>query len=311
MSAPQTAAAPAAGKKSRKRRRRLKNVIGIDPQRFDRSQLKFYAYLIPIGVITGLPILLIFLNAFKPMDELFAYPPRFFITNPTLDNFRQLFAVSANTTVPASRYLFNSILSTFLVVVLTLVITISAAYCLSKKRFKMKKLIFTANTLALMFVSVAVSIPRYFIMVNTGMIDNYLAHIVPLLAMPVGLFLVKQFMDQIPDSLIEAAQIDGASDFLIVRKIITPMVAPALSTVTILAFQSSWNGVEASQMYINNESLKNFAFYMSTLASGTGNAVAGQGISAAATLIMFLPNLILFIILQSRVMNSMAHSGIK
>lgn len=309
MSVSSTAAAPE--KRRRRRRHRLKNVIGIDPQRFDRSQLKFYAYLIPIGIITGLPILLIFLNAFKPMDELFAYPPRFFVTNPTLDNFRKLFAVSANTTVPASRYLFNSVVPTLIVVQLTIVITISAAYCLSKKRFKMKNIIFTANTLALMFVPVAVGIPRYFIMVATGMIDSYLAHIVPQLAMPVGLFLVKQFMDQIPDSLIEAAQIDGASDFLIVRKIIMPMVSPALSTVTILAFQSAWNGVEASQIYINNESIKNFAFYMSTLASGTGNAVAGQGTAAAATLIMFLPNLILFIILQSRVMNSMAHSGIK
>ena len=309
MSKLPNAAYSTVGKK--KKHGKLKNVIGIDPQYFDRSQLKFYAYLIPISIFTGLPILLIVLNAFKPMEELFAYPPRFFVTNPTFNNFRRLFAVSSNTTIPASRYLFNSILSTLIVVLLTLVITVSAAYCLSKKRFRMKKIIFTVNSLSLMFVPVAVGIPRYFVMVVTGMIDNYFAHILPALAMPVGLFLVKQFMDQIPDSLIEAAQIDGASDFLIVRKIITPMVTSALSTVTILAFQAAWNGVETSQIYINNESIKNFAFYMSTLASGAGNAVSGQGITAAATLIMFMPNLILFIILQSRVMNSMAHSGIK
>ena len=295
----------------KKRRKTIKNVVGMDPARFEKSQIKFYAYLLPLAVIMGLPIFLICINAFKPKTELFAYPPRFFVTNPTLENFRALFDVSANTSIPASRYLFNSILSTILVVALTIVITLCAAYCLSKKQFKLKNLIFTANTLALMFVPVAVGIPRYFVMVYSGMIDSFLAHIIPLLAMPVGLFLVKQFMDQIPDALIEAAQIDGAGDFYIIRKIIMPMVTPALSTVTILAFQTAWNGQEASQIFINIDSLKTFSFYMSTLAAGTGNAVSGQGVAAAATLIMFLPNLILFIILQSRVMNSMAHSGIK
>lgn len=293
------------------RKSAYKNVIGIDPQKFDKSQVKFYAYLIPIGIIMGLPILLIFLNAFKPLDELFAYPPRFFVMNPTMDNFKKLFAVSSSTSIPASRYLFNSIVSTVLVVILNILITVMAAYCLSKKNFKLKNAIFTANTIALMFVSVAVGIPRYFIMVNSGMTDNFLAHIIPMLATPVGLFLVKQFMDQIPDALIEAAEIDGASDYLIVRKIIMPMVTPSLSTVAILAFQASWNSLEASQTYINDETLKNFAFYMSTLTSGSGNAVTGQGIAAAAALIMFLPNLILFVFLQSRVMNAMAHSGIK
>lgn len=114
-----------------------------------------------------------------------------------------------------------------------------------------------------------------------------------------------------PDALIEAAVIDGATDFRILRKIIFPLIKPTLATVTILSFQSVWNNVETSSLYINNESIKTFAFYMSTLTSVTSGSVAGQGISAAATLIMFLPNLILFIILQSRVMNTMAHSGIK
>ena len=295
----------------KQRKKRLKNVVGIDPQHFDRSQIKFFAYLIPTALVMGLPILLIFINAFKPRTELFAYPPRFWVNNPTLENFETLFDISANTSTPASRYLFNSIVSTLCVMLLTLLITVCGAYCLSKKNFKLKNLIFTANTLALMFVPVSVGIPRYFIMVSAGMYDSFLSHIVPLLAMPVGLFLVKQFMDQIPDALIEAAEIDGASDFTIIRRIIIPMVLPALSTVSILAFQASWNGLEASQIFINNDTLKTFSFYMTTLAAGSGNAVTGQGVSAAATLILFLPNLILFIILQSRVMNSMAHSGIK
>ena len=128
--------------------------------------------------------------------------------------------------------------------------------------------------------------------------------------MPVGLFLIKQFMDQIPDELIEAATIDGANEFQIYRKIILPIVRPALATAAILVFQQVWNNIESSNLFVTSESLRTLAFYMNTLASTT-NVVAGQGIAAAASLIMFLPNLILFILLQSKVMNTMAHSGLK
>lgn len=285
--------------------------IGINPKRFHKSQIKFYFIVLPIAVFMILPILFIVFHAFKPMDELFAYPPRFFTSRPTLENFIRLFNTAGSSNVPASRYLFNSIVSTGVVVLLTIWISAAAGYVLSKKEFKGKSLIFSANTLALMFVPVAVSIPRYLTVVGTGLIDNFLAHILPLLAMPVGLFLVKQFIDQVPNALVEAAQIDGASDYYILLRIIMPIIKPALSTVAILAFQTAWNGTEASVLFINDESLKTFSFYMTTLTSTTGNTVAGQGMSAAASLIMFLPNLVLFIILQSRVMNTMAHSGIK
>ena len=288
-----------------------RNIIETDPSHFSLSQLKFYAYLIPIAIFMGMPILFIFCNAFKPMDELFAYPPRFYVINPTLDNFQKFFALSGKTAIPASHYLFNSILYTALTMMFSVTLTLYAAYCLSKKRFRLKKAILSANDFALMFVPVAVSIPRYFVIVNLHLEDTIWVHILPLLAMPIGLFLVKQFMDQVPDALIESAQMDGASDFLIIRKIVMPIVMPALATVALLAFQSSWGAVEASNNYINNDSMKTFAFYMSVITSTTGNTVAGQGMAAAASLIMFIPNLILFIILQSRVMNTMAHSGIK
>lgn len=283
----------------------------INPDKFDKSQIKFFAILIPVAAFMVLPILFIVFHAFKPIDELFAYPPRFFTSRPTLDNFKRLFSATTTSNVPVSRYIFNSLLSTLFSVLFTLWITASAGYVLSKKRFKGKNMLFNINTLALMFVPVAVSIPRFLVIVRLGLIDNFLAHILPILAMPVGLFLVKQFIDQVPDSLIEAAKIDGASDYYILIKIIIPLIKPALSTVAILAFQTSWNNLEASSMFINDETLKTFAFYMNTLASTTGNTVAGQGMAAAASLIMFLPNLILFIILQSRVMNTMMYSGLK
>lgn len=287
------------------------NGIGINPKKFHKSQIKFYIILAPITLFMILPIIFIIFNSLKPMDELFLYPPRFITTHPTIENFVRLFNTAGSSNVPASRYLFNSIISTCVVVLLSIFISSAAGYVLSKKNFKGKKTLFAINTLALMFVPTAVSIPRYLTIVAIGLNNNFYAQIFPLLAMPVGLFLVKQFIDQVPDSLVEAAEIDGASDYYILVKIIMPIIKPAISTVAILAFQTAWNSVDASTLYINNETLKTFAFFMGTLTSTTGNTVAGQGMSAAASLIMFLPNLVLFIILQSRVMNTMAYSGIK
>ena len=155
-------------------------------------------------------------------------------------------------------------------------------------------------------------IPRNLVVNKLHMIDTYWAEILPLIALPVGLFLIKQFVDQVPDSLIEAAYMDGASEWIIYRKVVIPLTKPAIATAAILVFQQVWANLETSNYYINNDSLKNLAFYMNTLTSAsTSNTVAGQGMAAAASLIMFLPNLILFCILQNNVMNTMAHSGIK
>jgi len=167
------------------------------------------------------------------------------------------------------------------------------------------------NTLGLLFVRIAVQIPRFLIVAKTGLVDTYWAHILPAIVMPVAMFLVKQFIDQTPDELIESAKIDGASEMQVFFHIMLPIVAPAIATVGILAFQSIWNDTGTSSLYINDESKRTLAFYLSTLVGSRGNTVAGQGISAAAGLIMFVPNLVLFVILQSKVMNTMAHSGLK
>lgn len=282
-----------------------------NPEKFHPSQIKLYAFLIPIALFMLLPIIYIFSTAFKPMNELFAFPPRFFVQQPTMDNFKQLFYVSTETGIPLSRYLLNSLVISVLSVFLTIFICVSTGYMISKKNFKAKKLLLSVNTLSLMFVPVAVNIPRYLIISKLGLINNFWVHIIPSLAMPIGLFLVKQFIDQIPNDLLEAAEIDGANDFVILRKVIIPMAKPAIVTVAILVFQSTWNNADISTTYINSDSLKTFAFYMNTLTSNTGNSVAGQGMAAAAALIMILPNFIIFIVMQSQVMNTMAHSGIK
>jgi ABC-type glycerol-3-phosphate transport system permease component len=164
-----------------------------------------------------------------------------------------------------------------------------------------------------MFVPIAVTIPRFLIIERLQLMDTFFVHVLPVLALPVGLFLLKQFIDGIPDEVIEAAQIDGASDLWIYWRVVLPMIKPAIATIAILTFQAAWNNAETSTLYINTESLKTFAFYLTTLTSTTtgANVVAGQGIAAAASLIMFLPNLIIFIFLQSQVMSTMSHSGLK
>ncbi|MFA5471654.1 MAG: carbohydrate ABC transporter permease [Acholeplasmataceae bacterium] len=283
----------------------------INPTRFHRSQLPFFMFLVPFSMLMLLPILFIFNHAFKPRSELFAYPPRFFVRNPTFDNFNELSRLVSASGVPFSRYLVNSLLVTIIGVTLAIFITAFSAYALSKLKFKGKKLLFEINTLALMFVPIAVQIPRYLIIARSGLIDTYAAHILPVIVMPVAMFLIKQFIDQTPNEIIESAKIDGASEMQIFMKIVLPVIAPAIATVGILAFQIIWNDVSTSVLYINDESKRTLAFYMQSLTSIQGNTVAGQGMAAAASLIMFVPNLILFIFLQGKVMNTMAHSGIK
>ncbi len=286
---------------------------GINPSGFHVSQIKFYIILIPLSIFMLLPIIYIFSSAFKPPDELFAYPPRLFVINPTLKNFNDLLSRLSTSGIPVSRYLFNSIFITVITVAASILISSAAAYALSKKQFKLKNTLFAINTVALMFVPIAVTIPRFLVIENLGLFNTYWVHILPVLALPVGLFLLKQFIDGVPDEVIEAARIDGATDLAIYWRIILPMIKPAIATIAILTFQAAWNNAEISTFYVNNESLRTLAFYLSTLTSAqtTANTVAGQGIAAAAALIMFLPNLIIFIFLQRHVMSTMSHSGMK
>ena len=282
----------------------------INPDKFERGQLKIILIILPLVIFMALPIIFIANHAFKPMDELFAFPPTFFVKNPTLENFTKLVKFSRTSGVPLSRYIFNSAIVTLLTVGLSLLFTTCAAFALSKIKFKGRNLMIQINQLALMFVATAVLIPRYLVICNLGLIDSTLAHVLPLVAYPVALFLVKQFVEQVPDSLIEAAYMDGATDFQVYRKIIIPMIKPAIATAAILVFQQVWTNMETSNYYINDDSMKTLTFYMNSLVNAN-NTVSGQGIAAAASLILFVPNLVLFIILQNSVMNTMANSGIK
>lgn len=283
----------------------------FNPKRFHKSQMKFHLILFPIALFMISPIIFIINNAFKPYTELFQYPPKFFVRKPSLENFQMLWEYSVESGIPLTRYLFNSIIVALLVVFFSVFISAMTAYALSKLKMKGKDTIMKINNLALMFVPVAVAIPRFLIILKLGVFNSLWAHILPLLAMPVGLFLVKQFVDQVPDEYIEAAKIDGATNWYIFRKIIIPLIKPSLVTVAVLAFQATWGNLESSNLFIDIESYKTLPYYLNTIVSSSGNVVASSGMGAVAQLIVFLPNFIIFIFLQNRVMESMAHSGIK
>ena len=249
----------------------------INPSRFSRGQIKFHIIACPLSIFMILPVIFMINNAFKPLGELFKFPPTLFVQNPTLDNFKNLLNLSGSTGIPMSRYFLNSLIVAVLTVVLGILITIMAAYVFSKKKFKIKGALWEINQAALMFVMTAVAIPRFIIIVKLGIYNTWLAHILPLIAMPVGLFLVKQFVDGIPDALIEAALVDGAGDITILRKVIIPLTRPALATSIVLTFQAVWNNVESSNNYITNETLRTLNYYVNSIS--VNNVVAAAGIS--------------------------------
>jgi ABC-type glycerol-3-phosphate transport system permease component len=264
-----------------------------------------------LAAFMSLPILFIFNHAFKPQNELFLFPPKFLVQEPTLRNFELLFLHASNATVPFTRYLFNSLLVAGLGLLGVILVSTMAAYVLGKYRFHFKGLILSLITLSLMFAPETVGIPRYLIISGLGMNNTYFGHLLPLLASPVAVFLLIGFISQIPDELIEAAKIDGASHGLIFARIIIPLSAPAIATIAILTFQAVWGDMETSTLFMQEETMRTLAFYVNSLISGLQNSVAGQNMAAAAGLLLFLPNLIIFLIFQKRVLETMVHSGIK
>lgn len=279
--------------------------------RMDAFQVLLTLGLIAVSVFMLLPIVYIVNHAFKPYHELFVYPPTFLVREPSWQNVNELLSVTARSTVPMVRYLFNSVFISVLAVVLVTGASALCAYPLSKHRFPGANFVFAAILLTLMFAPEVVQIPRYLAVSSLGIMNTYFAHLLPLMAMPVGVFLLKQFVDQIPDTLLEAARIDGAGEWTTFIRIVVPVCMPAIATVSILAFQNAWGNMETSALFMLDDEMKSFAFFLSTLTNNLANNVAMQGAAAVASLIMFVPNLVVFVVLQSKVIATMAHSGIK
>ncbi len=254
-----------------------------------------------------LPVIYSVIQAFKPIEEIYAYPPKFFVQNPTIENFKMVLKLAGNLWVPFSRYLFNSLLISVVGTFISVFISTLAAYPLAKGRFPGREFISSAIIIAMLFNGSVTEMPRYLIIAGLGMVDTYWAVLLPAMAGTMGVFLMRQFMvTAIPDSTLEAARIDGASEFTIFFRIVTPSVRAGWMTLIIFSFQNFWNSTNGT--YIYSEELKQLPSVLSSIAAG-GIARAGAG-SAVAVIMMLLP-IIVFLISQSSITETMSHSGLK
>jgi len=257
------------------------------------------------------PVIFMVSKSLKPMNELYVFPPRLWVKNPTLNNFRDLFNMLENTLVPFLRYLFNSLIVVSVGSLGHIALASMCAYPLAKFKFPGSKFLSTLIIYSLMFNATVTAVPNFITISKLKLIDSLGAIILPTFASTLGLYLMQNFMQQVPDSLIEAAKIDGASDFRIHWIIVMPIIKPAWITAFILIFQSLWTNTGAN--YIFDEKLKSVAYLISQLSSGsmTGMGVARAGVFAAASVLMFLVPVVVFLFMQSNVIATMATSGMK
>jgi len=269
-----------------------------------------HLFLLLVGAYMAMPLLYMVSTAFKPLDEMFLFPPRFLVMHPTLSNFGDLFTAMAGTIVPPLRYLFNSVLVTVTTVGLIMAIQSMAAYPLARHRFPGRALITVLTMAAFMFAAQVTTIPRFLVVNALRLTDTYAALIIPTLAQPFMVFLLTNYMAQVPESLLEAARIDGAGGWFIYRRIMIPMVKPALFTVLILTFIQVWFDSFTPMIYLRREVLKTLPLMLSTIGGGAGT-VARTGAVGASTLLTALPSIVIFVLVQRNVLQTMAHSGIK
>ena len=258
------------------------------------------------GAAMALPLVMAVNNALKPLDELFQFPPKIFVRNPTLENFSDLFILMNDTWVPFSRYMLNTIIITGGGMVGHVIVASLAAYPLAKHNFPGKKILFQMVVLSMMFSWTVTQTPQYMIISWLGINNSYWALILPACSFGMGLYLMKQFMEQLPDSLMESARLDGAGEFRIFWSIVMPNVKPAWLTLAIFQFQQMWSNTGGT--FLRDEQLKPLQYALYQITAG-GAARAGAG--AAVILIIAAVPITFFLICQSNVLETMTSSGMK
>ena len=271
------------------------------------GNIAILVFLALVGVFMALPLVYSVSSALKPLDELWMYPPRFFVHNPTFKNFRDLFDLMGDNWVPFSRYVFNtffvSIVGTFGHVILSSL----CAYALAKHNFPGRNFLFQMVVLSLMFSAVVTQVPSFLIMSKMKLINTFGAYILPAFCSSLGLYLMKQFIEtSIPDSLLEAARIDGAGEGRIFWRVVMPLVKPAWLTLIIFSFQGLWN--TSATVLIQREELKTLNNALSQIVSG---GIARTGTAAAAAVIMMVVPIFVFVISQGSIVETVATSGMK
>jgi ABC-type glycerol-3-phosphate transport system permease component len=287
--------------------RKQKKLIG--GKRLNRSyggDAFIFTILAIFGVFFAFPLVFNINHAFKPLNEIFLFPPNVFVRQPTLNNFQDLFIIMGKSWVTFTRYIFNTVFITAAGTIGLIICASMGAFVVSKYKFPGAKLFFSGVIITLMFSGYVTAIPNYLVMARLGWVDTYLSVIVPAFAMPMGFFLLKQFIDTIPDSLLEAATIDGAREWGVFIWIVLPMIKPAWLTVMIFSVQGLWNARASNFIY--SEQLKTLPYALSQIITA---GVARAGVGAAVGLFVMIVPLVMFILAQSNVLQTMANSGIK
>ena len=260
-----------------------------------------------LGLFMFVPMYYVVIQSFKPLDELFMFPPKFIVMKPTLENYGDLFTLMGDSWVPFSRYIFNTVFITACGTLGNLIFASMAAYSLAKLRFPGRNAIFQLIVTSLMFHSTVNQVTHFIILSSFGWIDTYLSIIVPSMATTMGLYLMKQFMESsVPDTVLESARLDGASEFRTYLTIAMPMVKPAWLTLMIECFKSLWNS--GSSIYIHSEELKTFNYAINQILSG---GIARSGAGAASTVVMMSVPILVFVLNQSQIIETMGSSGMK
>ncbi|MBQ7944456.1 MAG: carbohydrate ABC transporter permease [Lachnospiraceae bacterium] len=265
-----------------------------------------FTIMIICGIFMALPLVMIVNNALKPLDEIYQFPPKIFVRNPTLENFTDLFTLMNDTWVPFSRYFLNTVIITGGGMVGHVIVASLAAYPLAKHKFPGKSILFSMVVLSMMFSWTVTQIPQYTIISWLGINNTYAALILPAWSFGMGLYLMKQFMEQLPDSLMESARLDGASEWHIFWKIVMPNVKPAWLTLAIFQFQQMWGNT--GSLFLRDEELKPLQFALQQITAG---GVARAGAAAAVTFIIAAVPITFFLICQSNVLETMTTSGMK
>ena len=260
-----------------------------------------------LGAFMFLPMLYVVMQSLKPLDELFMFPPRFFVIHPTFNNFGDLFSLMSDSWVPFSRYIFNTIFITFCGTGGNLIFASMAAYALAKIKFPGAKFVFQMIVMSLMFHATVNQVTHFILLSTFGLIDTHLSIIIPAMASTLGLYLMKQFMETaVSDAALESARLDGASEFRIYYSIAMPMVKPAWLTLMIESFKGLWN--TGASIYIHSEQLKTFNYAIGQILAG---GIARSGAGAASTVIMMMVPITVFVINQSQIIETFGSSGMK
>ncbi len=253
-----------------------------------------------------LPIYLTVIMSIKPVQEIFVFPPKLYVSEPTLSNYTNMFRICSDESVPFSRYVFNSIYVTAVVTIIQVIFSSMIAFCLAKVKFPGAKLINSIIVISLLYQSNVIYIMQYIVLAKMGIVNSMAALILPSAASPICVFLMRQSISQMPDSIIEAAKVDGAGIFRICWQVVMPNQKPALMTLVIFAFQSAWNIQGGSVIF--DESLKTLPTVVQQAASA---GLSRAGVAMAAAVFMLVPPTVIFIIAQRHVIETMAYSGIK